>query len=93
MQPINGYSELKWDKKIEPLKFEQSKLQYLNTMERVSQRAVDYFFDLALAQINLEIAEKNKANSDTLYQIALGRYQLGTIAENELLQLELKTYS
>lgn len=90
MQPINGYSELKWDKKIEPLKFEQSKLQYLNTMERVSQRAVDYFFDLALAQINLEIAEKNKANSDTLYQIAQGRYQLGTIAENELLQLELK---
>jgi outer membrane protein TolC len=90
MQPINGYSELKWDKKIEPLKFEQSKLQYLNTIERVSQRAVDYFFDLALAQINLEIAEKNKANSDTLYQIALGRYQLGTIAENELLQLELK---
>jgi outer membrane protein TolC len=88
-QPINGYNEFKWEKKIEPLKFEQSKLQYLNTMERVSQQSVRYFFDLSLAQINLEIAEKNMANSDTLYQIATGRYQLGTIAENELLQMEL----
>jgi len=89
MQPLNGYNEFKWDRKIEPLKFEQAKLQYLNTMERVSQQSVRYFFDLALAQINLEIAEKNMANTDTLYQIATGRYQLGTIAENELLQMEL----
>ncbi len=89
MQPINGYNEFKWDRRIEPLKFEQAKLQYLLTMERVSQQSVRYFFDLALAQINLEIAEKNMANSDTLYQIATGRYQLGTIAENELLQMEL----
>ena len=89
IQPINGYNEFKWDRRIEPLKFEQAKLQYLNTMERVSQQSVRYFFDLALAQINLEIAEKNMANSDTLYQIATGRYQLGTIAENELLQMEL----
>jgi len=89
MQPINGYNEFKWDRKIEPLKFEQAKLQYLNTMEVVSQQSVRYFFDLALAQINLEVSEKNMANSDTLYQIATGRYQLGTIAENELLQMEL----
>jgi outer membrane protein TolC len=88
-QPINGYNELKWDRKIEPLKYEEAKLQYINTMERVSQRAVGYFFDLALAQINLEIARKNMANNDTLFQIAKGRYQLGTIAENELLQMEL----
>ena len=91
MQPINGYNSLRWDRKIEPLKYEEAKLDYVNTMERVSQRAVGYFFDLALAQINLEIAIKNFANTDTLYQIALGRYQLGTIAENELLQMELSS--
>jgi outer membrane protein TolC len=88
LQPINGYNELKWDRKIEPLKYDAAKLQYLNSLERVSQRAVGYFFDLALAQINLDIARKNQANTDTLYQIALGRYQLGTIGEDELLQLE-----
>lgn len=89
MQPLNGYNSLKWDRKIEPMKYEEAKLDYINTLERVSQRAVGYFFDLALAQINLEIAKKNYANTDTLFQIAQGRYQLGTIAENELLQMEL----
>ncbi|MEN8202679.1 MAG: TolC family protein [Bacteroidota bacterium] len=89
-QPVNGYNQLKWDRRIEPIKYEQAKLQYINTMERVSQMAVRYFFDLAEAQINLEVAEKNMANTDTLYQIATGRYQLGTIAENDLLQLELR---
>ena len=91
IQPLNGYNSLRWDRKIEPMKYEEAKLDYVNTMERVSQRAVGYFFDLALAQINLEIARKNFANTDTLYQIALGRYQLGTIAENELLQMELSS--
>lgn len=89
VQPINGYNEFKWDREIEPKKYEEAKLEYINSMERVNQRAVGYFFDLALAQINLEIARKNYANNDTLYQIAKGRYQLGTIAENELLQFEL----
>ena len=43
-----------------------------------------------LAQITLEIAEKNVANNDTIFKIAQGRYNLGKIAENELLQLELQ---
>ena len=88
-QPLNGYNDLRWERKIEPMKYEEAKLEYINNLERVSQRAVGYFFDLALAQINLEIARKNYANTDTLFQIAQGRYQLGTIAENELLQMEL----
>lgn len=89
VQPINGYNSLRWERKIEPMKYEEAKLNYINALERVSSRAVGYFFDLALAQINLEIALKNYANTDTLFQIAEGRYQLGTIAENELLQMEL----
>ena len=48
-----------------------------------------YFFDLLLAQINVEIAKTNRANNDTLYKIAQGRYNYGKIAENELLQMEL----
>ena len=89
VQPINGYNPLKWDRKIEPMKYEEAKLDYVNALERVSRQAVRYFFDLTLAQINLEVSEKNYANTDTLFQIAKGRYQLGTIAENELLQMEL----
>lgn len=88
-QPLFRYNELKWQKKIEPLRYEEARKTYLSDVENVHMMAVQYFFNLALAQINREIAETNMQNADTLYQIARGRYNLGTIAEDELLQMEL----
>lgn len=89
-QPLSGYNELRWEKKIEPLRYEEAKKTYIDAMEGVAMRAVSYFFDLALAQINVDIARINYQNTDTLYKIARGRFNMGTIAENELLQLELR---
>lgn len=89
-QPVLSYNPLRWQRKIEPLKFTEAKRQYLESMEGLSQKAVSAFFDLFLAQINMEIALKNKSNNDTLIKIARGRYNLGKIAENELLQIELE---
>lgn len=89
MQPIFRYNDLKWKKKIEPLKYEEARKIYLRDVENVHKVAVQHFFNLALAQINVEIASANKQNADTLYQIAKGRYDLGMIAENEVLQMEL----
>ena len=88
-QPIFGYNSYKWDTKIQPIKFEESKRRYLEDQEQVSITATNHFFQLLLAQINLNIQLTNQANNDTLYQIANGRYNIGTIAENELLQMEL----
>lgn len=88
-QPLFRYNELRWQKKIEPLKYEEARKNYLQEVESVHMMAVQNFFSLALAQINREIAETNMQNADTLYRIALGRYNLGTIAEDELLQMEL----
>lgn len=88
-QPLFRYNALRWQKKIEPLRYEEAKRTYLSNVEDVHLMAVQYFFNLALAQINREIAQTNMMNADTLYQIAKGRYNLGTIAENELLQMEL----
>ena len=61
----------------------------MEALENVSVRAVNLFFELALAQVNLEIAKINYNNTDTLYRISQGRYNIGTIAENQLLQMEL----
>ena len=44
---------------------------------------------MATAQTSLEIANYNFAYADTLYRYAQGRYNIGTITENEMLQLEL----
>ncbi len=88
-QPIRRYNTLRWQRKIEPVKYDAAKKTYLANIEAVHMSAVQNFFSLALAQINKQIAEMNYSNADTLYRIARGRYQLGTIAEDELLQMQL----
>ncbi|NOY51341.1 MAG: TolC family protein [Chlorobi bacterium] len=88
-QPIFKYNPYKWDKIIEPIKYDEARRTYIETNENVAITALDRFFTLLLAQVELEIAKKNEANYDTLYRIAKGRYTLGKIAENDLLQLEL----
>lgn len=88
-QSIFGYNSLKWDKKIEPLRFEEAKRSYVETLELVSVNTINKFFNLARAQSNLQIAQINFANADTLYTFAKGRYNIGTITENEMLQLEI----
>ncbi|MBN1988548.1 MAG: TolC family protein [Bacteroidales bacterium] len=89
-QELFGFNELKWKKKIEPLKYLEAKRLYIDALEGISYKATEVFFDLILAQQNLATAKLNYANSDTLYKIAKGRYNIGTIAENDLLQMELK---
>ncbi len=89
MQPLFRYNELKWEKKTEPLRYESAKKTFLENLEMVHIQAVQNFFSLALAQINKQIAEMNYLNADTLWRMAQGRYNLGTIAEDELLQMQL----
>ncbi len=88
-QPIKDFNSFRWERKIEPLRYEAAKKSYIEAIENVNQQAVRNFFNLALAQVNLEIAELNYSNTDSLYKIGQGRYNIGTIAENELLEMEL----
>ena len=89
-QPLDGFNPYKWKKKIEPLEYQEAKQEYLQSMEQVARRAINLFFNTATAQINLAIAKQNYSNADTLYTIAEGRYEIGTIAENDVLQMELQ---
>ncbi len=88
-QPLFQFNELKWDKKIEPIRYNESVRAYNEEMENIALRATELYFGLLLEQMNFQIATLNKANNDTIFRIANGRYSLGKIAENELLQLEL----
>lgn len=89
VQPLFAYNRLRWDRKIEPLRYEESLKGYQEDLEQVAVNATELFFDLLLQQVNLEIALKNLGNNDTIYKIGQGRYNLGKIAENDLMQLEL----
>ncbi|MDE5813422.1 MAG: TolC family protein, partial [Muribaculaceae bacterium] len=88
-QNLFGYNSLKWDRRIEPLRYREAKKNYEEAMELVAAHACGYFFSLVEAQANLEMARLNFASADTLYQMAQGRYKIGVINENDMLQLEI----
>lgn len=88
-QNLLGYNHLKWNKKIEPIRYSQAQKTYIETQELVAATAANKFHQLALAQNNWQSAAFNYAAADTLFQYAKGRYEVGTITENEMLQLEI----
>lgn len=88
-QNLFGHNSLRWARRTEPLRHSIAQKQYRETMELVASRASTYFFMLASAQTNLEIARQNYAVSDTLLRFARRRYERGSITENEMLQLEV----
>ena len=89
-QPLLQFNNLKWDKKIEPLKFNESKQAYIEAQEQIAINVTNYFFDLLLAQVNLQIAETNLRNTEQILKIADTKFELGKISKNEILQLQLE---
>ncbi len=89
-QPIMSFNRLRWQRKTEPLVFEESKRQFVEQNELISKEAVDRFFSVIENQIALQIAQFNLANNDTIYKIEQGRYNIGTTSKDKLLQVELQ---
>lgn len=88
-QDLLGYNAFRWDRKIEPLKFEKVKKQYLYNAESVSEEAVNYFFALAMAQADYKLAQDNVATADTLYAIGEQRKKIASISQADLVTLKL----
>lgn len=90
IQPLRAFNSLKWQKKTQPKEYEKAKRSYLETMEDITVTATSLFFNALLSQRNLERAQKNYQNTETLYRIAKERFELGKVTKSELLQLELR---
>jgi outer membrane protein TolC len=90
IQPLFQYNNLKWRNRIEPLRYQIAQKQFVEDMEDLAFTATQSFFDFLLAKINVEVAEFNVTVNDSIYNISQGRYQVGSIAENDLLQSELQ---
>lgn len=89
-QQIFGYNRFKWDKKIEPLKYEKAIKDLISSIEQISINAVNYFFNLARAQINVDITRTKMLNADTLYKIGMKRFEIGTLSKEDLFTLKLQ---
>jgi len=89
-QPIFAFNRFKWDKKIQPLLYEESKREYVEEMEQVSIYVTQLYFDYLIAQVNSDIAAANLKNTEDIYAIEKRRNEIGTTPEDDLLQVELQ---
>ena len=88
-QNLFGFNSFKWEKKIEPLKYEKAKQRLLYNLENIAEQSTQYFFNLALAQSLYDIAQENVLSGDTLARIGQDRYKIFAISHADLLTLEL----
>ena len=88
-QSLLGFNAFRWDRKIEPLKFEKVKKEFIYNSEQVSEEAVRYFFALAMAQVDYRMAKDQVESADTLYNIGRQRHKIAAISQADLLTLEL----
>ncbi|HEY0929070.1 MAG TPA: TolC family protein [Gemmatimonas sp.] len=78
-----------WDNKEQDVRADAAEQQFLEARESISQQTAALYFDLFAAQTALANAEANAGVNDTLFTLNKGRYEVGRIGENDLLQSEL----
>lgn len=89
-QPLNLYNPVKWNYIQQKLNITKATKQQIEDFEDLSVRITETYFDLYVANMELKNAQQNEQVNDTLYKISTGRFNVGKIAENELLQIELQ---
>ncbi len=88
-QPIFGVNTAKWNRRIEPVRYAEAQAAFLSATEQVTMSAIGYFFNLLLAEENVNIARQNLSNAESLYEVAESKHAMGIISDNDLLQLRL----
>lgn len=89
-QPLNLFNSVKWNYEQEKLRMKRATKEQIELYENLSGQITGAYFDLYVSRMVLINARQNVAVNDTLYKISTGRFNVGKIAENELLQVELQ---
>ena len=88
-QPLFGVNHIKWNRRIEPLRYREARARFLTETEQVAMQAINLFFNLLLAGEQVGIAEQNLQTAEKLYEVAQAKRKMGTISENDVLQMRL----
>ncbi|MDE7443800.1 MAG: TolC family protein, partial [Muribaculaceae bacterium] len=88
-QPLFGVNTVRWNRRIEPVRYREAQARFLSATETVAMTAIQYFFNLLMARENVNVARQNLANADKLYEVARAKRDMGKISKNDLMQLEL----
>ena len=88
-QPLFGVNHQKWDRRIEPLRYREAQARFLTETEQVAMQAISLYFGLLLAGEQVNISKQNLQTAEKLYEVAQAKRRMGTISENDVLQLRL----
>ena len=88
-QPLFAFNPMKWERRTEPMRYDLAHRNYAEDLEDIAIDITNRFFAVYLAQMNRDIATFNAAVNDTIFTLSQGRFEIGAIAENDLLQSEL----
>jgi len=88
-QPLLRLNSIGWERELNEVQADVAERQYLEAREDVALQVSSAFFDFYAAQVSLRNAQLNAATNDTLFKLNQGRFEVGKISENDLLQSEL----
>jgi len=78
-----------WSRREQDVRSELDERLYREALEDIAIATTGLFFDVYAASVALGNATANAATNDTLYRLNQGRFEVGKIGENDLLQSEL----
>jgi outer membrane protein TolC len=78
-----------WNRREQDVRSELDERLYREALEDIASETAGLFFDVYAASVALANATTNAATNDTLYRLNQGRFEVGKIGENDLLQSEL----
>ena len=88
-QPIFAYNWMKWSQKTEPMVYNESQKNFIQSIEEIAYAATSRFFNYLRIQTNFKLAESSLKNSNDNLRIAQTKKKLGQISENDFSRIEL----
>lgn len=88
-QPLFTYNTLKVELKQVELEHENAMLSYAMLQLNMERNVSQYFYDVYMAQMNLNIADEEYNNTLETYNITENKVEAGLSAKEELYQAEL----
>ena len=92
-QPLFAYNWMKWAQMTEPLVYEESQKNFIESIEAISYNATSLFFRYLRIQTDYSLAESNLKNSRDNLKIAEVKKGLGNISDNDFSRIQLSVFN
>lgn len=59
VQPLNGFNQFKWIKKVNDIKYKSNKINILKEIEDLKLKVIEKYFDVLILQLKIKLTSKN----------------------------------